>query len=403
MLLFASDLHLTDTAKRSSFSAPAFTRGLEEVLRSATDDGIRDIHLVLLGDIFEILKSHEWLDADVRPWETPTAGHRQTVTKIVHGIFAENADFFDALSKLRGGYPMKVSYLPGNHDAPLNTAMGDGCRQRLRTLLGETAPDDRFFDLSLDDEEHRVLARHGHHWDPSNRYVHGYCAIGDFIVIDVLTRLPLVLSKNLGIGIEDDELAFAHQLDDVIPQTAHAMARWLAQGIDDLTRLRGRRAMRDALADVAEGLEMRMRGRRFETALGSWWVRVLKRLVPYVVGKVDLLTLIRWLASARPPRPPELSEEAKEDLRRAKLSPEYVIFGHTHVPEYRTIVMKESIHRYLNCGTWRRVHRPADSSMRKSRFSFVSTSVGGLAVIRSADEAAATKRSRHELRYSYYA
>jgi UDP-2,3-diacylglucosamine pyrophosphatase LpxH len=402
MLLFASDLHLTDTAKRSSFSAAAFERALEEVLRSATDDGIGDIRLVLLGDVFEILKSTEWLRANVRPWEKCTEAHRQTVTRIVQSIFEQNADFFAALQKLRTDYPpLKVTYLPGNHDAPLNTEMGNGCRARLRTLLGEPGHDDRFFDPLIEDEEHGVLARHGHHWDPANRYLYGTTAIGDFIVIDVLTRLPFALAEHLGTDADDPELEFAHELDDVIPQTPNMMARWLAGGIDDLTRLRGARSMRSALAEVAEELEARMRGWRFESTLGSWWVKALKRAVPHLVGRVDMLALMRWLTSAKAPPPPQLAEEAKEEFRRSKVKAGYVIFGHTHVPEYRTIAT-DSIYRYLNCGTWRRVHRPADAWTRKTR-PFVSSNLGALAIIRSAEEAASMNRPRHELRYSFYA
>jgi UDP-2,3-diacylglucosamine pyrophosphatase LpxH len=401
MLLLASDLHLSDTAKRSSFSATAFERAAEEILRSAAEDGTKDIHLVLLGDIFEILKSTVWLDDNVRPWEASTGSHSQTVSRIVDSIFQQNADFFTSLSRLRADYSLKITYLPGNHDAPLNTEMGEGDRKKLRNLLGESNPDDRKFDVLLEDAEHGVLARHGHHWDPSNRYLYDTSAVGDFVVIDVLTRLPITLAKHLSTSIDDPDLTFAHEIDDVIPQTPYMMAHWLAGGIDRLTRIHGARAMRKALAEIAEDLEARMRGRRFETALGSWWVKLLKRAVPHLAGRVDMLALIRWLTSAKAPAPPQLAEEAKEELRRSKIAADYVIFGHTHVPEYRTIAM-DTIHRYLNCGTWRRVHRPADAWSRKTR-PFVTSNVAALAVIRSAAEAAACKRPRHELRYSFYA
>jgi UDP-2,3-diacylglucosamine pyrophosphatase LpxH len=400
VLVFASDLHLRDSAKRSSFSVDAFARSVEEVVRSARDDGIPHIHLILLGDIFELLKSTKWLEANTRPWEECTRAHAATVQSIVQSVFEQNADFFAALDKLRRDYSIRVSYVPGNHDRPLNGKMGDGCRILLREKLGQTAGDDRYFEEIFQDPEHRVFARHGHRWDPSNRYLSGSSAVGDFIVIDVLARLPLVLAQHLRTDVDDKQLYFAHELDDVIPQTTHEMARWLAEGIGSLTRLRGPAAMRLALGDIAEELEKRMRGWRVESTLGAWWVRALKGAVP-VLNRVDLVRLTRLLTSPQAPAPPQLSEEAKADLTGRKRELDYVVFGHTHIPEYRTIVSRQT-HWYLNCGAWRRVHRRADSTSGQAT-GFVTTNLGALAIIRSPDEARATKCPRHELRYSLYA
>jgi len=400
MLLFVSDLHLTDRKERSSFSTDIFVRRLEEVLQAAVAEGVTKIELVLLGDILEMLKSKQWLADNVRPWEPLTTQHENTVAKIANDIFDSNADFFASLRRLRDQYPLTVSYYPGNHDLPINTEMGKGSRRKLRELLDIAPGDDRYFLPNFDDSEHGVTGVHGHHWDRSNRYLHGMCAAGDFVVIDVITRLPGVLAMHLQMDENDPSLDFAHQIDDVIPQTVNAMATWLVEGIDRLTRIHGPRALRNATGRIAEELEHRMRGKRFESKLGSWWVKILKRVIPHLVGRVELIRPVRWLTSPKLPAPKNLVEEAHEDLIKAGEKTEYILFGHTHIPEYRTIA-GTPVRRYLNIGTWRRAHRRADVAHRKAG-AFVTTNVGAIAIIRSSEEARATKLPRHELRQFFY-
>lgn len=393
MLLFVSDLHLTDTKERSSFSPGAFCRSLEEVLRSATSDKVKQVELVLLGDILELLKSKRWLDDEVRPWETAGQKHKNTVAAIARDVFAANTGFFDTLKTLRQQYPLTISYYPGNHDGALNTSMGDGCRKELRDLLGIANADDRLFEPRFDNPEHRVVAAHGHEWDRENRYWFNTVAIGDFVVIDVVARLPPVLAKHLSMEEDDPYLEFAHQLDDVIPQTLNARIKWLIEGVNRLTRIHGARSMRRALGDIAEELEKRMRGHRFESEAGKLWVSILKHIMPG-------LGLMNRVTSLRQSQPHDFVDEAHQELFKADAKTEYVLFGHTHIPEYRTI-SGTPVKRYLNIGTWRRAHRRSDITNRKSS-AFVTTNVGAMAVLRSPEEARSMNRPRHELRQFFY-
>lgn len=397
MLVFASDLHLTDTPERSSFSAHAFTRSIEELLRFAPDDGIKEVRLVLLGDIFELLKSTKWLDRDVRPWEAATVTHRQTVREIFNGIVHANASLFRELERLRTDYGLTISYVPGNHDAPLNGPMGVGCRKRLRELLGSSVTDDRVFDESFRDDDCGVLARHGHHWDPANAYTFGTMAAGDFVVIDILARLPGVLAEHLHTTADDPELAFAHELDDVIPQTPRMMAIWLGQNTERLTRLRGRAAMKAAFGDIAKKLEKRAANCQFAADLASWWVNVLKTLVFVAAGKVDL---VKWTAklASHDAAPPAFSDDARGDLDETGKAYSCFVFGHTHVPDHR-VLAGPTPRRLLNCGAWRRVHHAAETAGLAP--AFATSYTGALAVIRKAGEAS-SRQKRYELRRFFY-
>jgi hypothetical protein len=57
MLLFVSDLHLVDLSECSTLNTPAFLQRIKQVLKDSAQLGVTNAKLVLLGDIFELLKS----------------------------------------------------------------------------------------------------------------------------------------------------------------------------------------------------------------------------------------------------------------------------------------------------------------------------------------------------------
>ncbi len=119
MLIFVSDLHLADTVERSTFDTWSFLQQLIRIMERALDTGVEKVTLVLLGDIFEILKSKKWIERQVRPWETVTQDHIDTVALIFDAIVASNPQFFAGLSKLAADYSFfRIEYVPGTTIAP---------------------------------------------------------------------------------------------------------------------------------------------------------------------------------------------------------------------------------------------------------------------------------------------
>src|SRR5215213_859771 len=173
MLILVSDLHLTDTVERCTFNARRFIESLNRIVREAGDKGIKKVTVILLGDIFELLKSREWIDKEIRPWEATSETHADAVESIFRSILNCNAEFFEGFQKLSKNHPFVViRYLPGNHDSPISTAMG----LRARALLNDTllaGSDDTELKEYLIDSAHETIARHGHEWDPDNRYKNG--------------------------------------------------------------------------------------------------------------------------------------------------------------------------------------------------------------------------------------
>src|SRR4029078_3070700 len=60
MLVALSDLHLTDGTTASDISPDAFQILEREILAAASDRDAREIHLLLIGDIFDLVRTDYW-------------------------------------------------------------------------------------------------------------------------------------------------------------------------------------------------------------------------------------------------------------------------------------------------------------------------------------------------------
>jgi UDP-2,3-diacylglucosamine pyrophosphatase LpxH len=154
MIVFVSDLHLSDTVERSTFNTDRFLDWLKATIEQAAKNNIETITLVLLGDIFEILRSRAWIDKGIRPWDAPRAEHLETVLSILGSIVASNPDFFAELRRLTETKLVDLTYLPGNHDRPLNIEMGSKARLSLRQELPLGEIGDRTFKSLFLDSHH---------------------------------------------------------------------------------------------------------------------------------------------------------------------------------------------------------------------------------------------------------
>ena len=149
MLVFISDLHFVDgSAGEHNLSHRAFKYFFEDVanIASKTSSEIKEIKIVLLGDIFDLLRTEGWFDypADERPWGTNEPaievhaltlfdaitdhpGNRQTFKIIRQGVA-------DLKGKCGLDAEARLFYLPGNHDRLVNRY--SSLRQKVCDCLG---------------------------------------------------------------------------------------------------------------------------------------------------------------------------------------------------------------------------------------------------------------------------
>jgi UDP-2,3-diacylglucosamine pyrophosphatase LpxH len=382
MLLFLSDLHLTDTLDRSTIDLTRLSEALDHQLDYAVRKrGIREVTLVLLGDIFELLKSRLWLERGLRPWEAVTPAHVQLVGDVFEAVVGANRPFWEDLKRLCQDYPLKLEYLPGNHDLYINTPMGKQACRRFQELLPFRQAGGRPFEPILPDSRHGVLAKHGHEWDPTNRYGkdNGTVAIGDAIVLEVLLRLPGLVAEALGSSAEDPHLAFLHEIDNVRPQHPRALAHWLLAGLDGLEEMTlarsARRSIEEGFQQLAKNLMALVDRVAFESTREiRWWEKFLLRTARALLKKPGMLRLaVRLPWGGRGPS--SYRQDALRDLEDAMTfvgDLRYVLCGHTHLHE---LIPLESSRGglpclYINTGTWRRTHRLAEVSFGKAPHTF---------------------------------
>jgi UDP-2,3-diacylglucosamine pyrophosphatase LpxH len=377
MIVFLSDLHLTDELSSSTIDLPRLFEVLGDSFRRAADSGAKDLHLVLLGDIFEMLKSKIWLESNLRPWEAATSAHVAAVAEIFSRIESANRDFFEGLQGLVRSHSVTLDYLPGNHDLVLNGAMGAVARARLQTLVTLPEKEGQPFRTVFSDAEHSVLAKHGHEWDPVNRYGETTAAFGDAIVIELVLQFPTLVAASLGLDESDANLAFLHEIDNVRPQQPRAMEQWLIVGLDRLARSHpnAAKALERVLIALAE--DVRALSQRSEFAgshAAHWWTEALFRLGKLVLRRYGALrTAIRLPAGGEVSS--SYRQDAFLDIQTALttgVAYRYIVCGHTHIHELVPLAVDASSPPalYVNTGTWRRTHRAAELSSLSRVHSF---------------------------------
>jgi UDP-2,3-diacylglucosamine pyrophosphatase LpxH len=391
MLFLVSDLHLNDCSHRSTFDFRAFERTLRDVVAQADREGVLSLKIVLVGDIFEMLKTSVWLDDGVRPWHTSSPKRTAAVTKIMGKIIAENQQFFTLLNDLCTQHSsLSLVYIPGNHDYMLNADAGEEARKLLRETLPLGVTDGRRFKDDYQDAEHQLIALHGHQWDEHNLYRGDTKPIGDVVVIELLARLPSLVAHYLGISVDDPRLEFVHEIDNVTPQTPQAMARWLARGLDKLAAEGlDATAINKAFVDVVNGFTTAIGSATFEGAgMIERWRDLLKDIASVVIPKWGAIRLaLPFGANDLRESYAERAAETVQSLAELDLDYRFVAYGHTHACETAVIAGAGEPHIYFNLGTWRRCHRMTRFAADLDAVDFASCIENTHVIVRTPDEA----------------
>ena len=269
MLIIISDLHLSDGTCGDSISSDAFhvfSERLNEMAMRASwrKEGeyhpIREVNILLLGDILDPLHSTLWLDTKLntpeytRPWtDRKNPAYAKKLKEITRTILAKHSDALAVFKNLKVEIPRKLSsqrdwqdnkdlvgieihlyYMIGNHDwyYGIPGAPFDEIRAEVVETLGlsqTSAPfpyrpeDDPVLAQKLD--SYKVYALHGDCYDHFNYDVEkGRLAstLGDVFTVEMLNRFPLEVAKQLP-ELSEEVIANLGEISHVRP----ALATWL--------------------------------------------------------------------------------------------------------------------------------------------------------------------------------
>lgn len=215
MLVFVSDIHLTDVLNNASIPRVDTFERFWTRIRAAR--GSRPAHLCFVGDLFDIVRSPTWLEADVRPYDEPSAAVIAKVDAIVDAVLVREAPFFKAIRDRVVAGELFVHYVLGNHDRLLRFAK-NARRKIWNALTGEDK------DVEFPDEatfpEHGVLAYHGHSSDGVNYHPDGAGTLGDAIGCELIVGFPRAVRQAT-----DSPHPELDDIDDVRP--IYAVPAWV--------------------------------------------------------------------------------------------------------------------------------------------------------------------------------
>lgn len=273
MLVIISDLHFVDgTSGAHNLRHEAFTKVFRSALvEAAKNNDAKEIKIVLLGDIVDLVRSTHWLEVPLkhRPWgaegladieayrdltacgqrrpteeiclrilgQLPDSGRKQDVAHKDTILYQnwETFSFFRDLSRTIHRYkelreiPVQIIYIPGNHDRMCN--LYPSVRDELARIFGLTITADVvdqhsghewWYRYVFMDETYGVLARHGHQFDQANyagrthaehvgrRQDNLQLPIGEVLTTEFAVRIPWEAAKHSVIGKE-----LVHRLQDI--------------------------------------------------------------------------------------------------------------------------------------------------------------------------------------------
>ncbi|MCG8448072.1 MAG: metallophosphoesterase [Pirellulales bacterium] len=415
MLVLISDLHLTDGTSGSTISPGAFQLLADRLTdlglsASRRRDGsyrpIERVDLVLLGDVLDIIRSTQWLQQPVRPWDDPKSRNLfDMVAQITASTLRHNELALGEFRKLaeqgisiplatREGQPadretqpipVRIHYMVGNHDWFYHLP-GENYNQLRRQIAAHmglaTYPDAPFPHEIWESNElvqvmrqHKVFARHGDVYDPFNyEGDRDASSLGDVIVVELLNRFGVQVMQELGDELSASALAGLREIDNIRPLLLIPV--WI-DGL--LERCCPQPALRKEVKRVWDELAEEFLAHPFVRQRDTWCPvdivdglqKALKFSRRLSVGWASWIA--QWIAELRGAGgssyyPHALTEQDFRN-RRAK----HIVYGHTHhaevVPLDASYADGYVLHQaYFNSGTWRRVHQQTQFAPREHEF-----------------------------------
>ncbi len=419
MLVLFSDVHLTDGRTAINPHETAFRLLGSELVACARQKKARELQFVMLGDVFDLVRTDYWQEKQVppaqRPWGgsalDPDTGMNRDVdllpqfAAILDDILATPAAA--ALVQTvrtageETGLTPRLVYVVGNHDRVFHNFPG------LRSALAAAfAPVQVEFRTVYRSDEYGVWARHGHEWD---EHCHGWdflrkvlhkgarvgrfddaayrvMGIGEVVTAELMGGLIHGARQRLTLPKDAPFLRRLLNVNNLRPMTEvfHWLS-WLAREEEERYTAACSEALRDALdgvlettfarrwdavkadlivsGDLTDYLQLARR------ALGDRSnIDRLRKILP-VLDKVNVaLTALKGSQD-------HYEKGASEEVPGLPPGVQYILYGHTHQARQRCLAaqLDGAARVYLNTGTFVPViDRAADGSFFESnRMSYV--------------------------------
>jgi UDP-2,3-diacylglucosamine pyrophosphatase LpxH len=373
MLVIASDIHLTDGSSGKTIHSGAFQKFalyLKDIVQTAE---AREVEIVLLGDIIDLIRSDYWLRSDIRPWSKPgdkdgeNQGLKDYTLKILDKISEKEdnkksiAHIEEFRKEMEGEkVSVKITYITGNHDWLINRY--PETRTKVAQFLGIDNPNqykDKTFDTERYWEDYRVFARHGDIYDPFNFDENrDASSLGDAIVIDLLNSFPRKVESEIGSAKDPDLISELREIDNVrplidIPLWIHGVCRRAKSPETE-------KQVKEVWNKLVDGF---LKNKFVKAHNKPWRIDVVDALrlglkISRLVSLDDIIKLP--LRQFYKKSEDYVSKAFHEEYVRRNMA-EFVVYGHTHhhqIVPLDLVPMPDGILQktYFNTGTWRKIH-----------------------------------------------
>jgi UDP-2,3-diacylglucosamine pyrophosphatase LpxH len=415
VIVIISDLHLTDGSSGETIHEGAF-RLFRERLRDLVYDAskrsdetyepIRQVDVILLGDILDIIRSTQWCTAppEVRPWGNVNDPRvQEKVRTITETILTHNASSIAVLRSLsqdmavtvprataegkvaaashdsraveRVPVQVRLHYMIGNHDwmYHLPGEPYEKVRELIRRELGLANPPGPFPHDPRESaaitklyRDHRIFARHGDIYDDLNfEQTRDASSLGDAVVIELLNRFPELVAMQLGSRLSNDCKQGLKELDNVRP--LQIVPVWL----DGLLKNTCTPSQAKEIKDIWNTQAKQFLSTPFVERRGHFLfklgIRFSRDFSLYTLSRIILRILKRTQSH------PSFAAYALKEAAFRDGSADFLIYGHTHwyeVVPLRAAPSGQGLLKqiYINSGTWRAVHELGDFDPRQEQF-----------------------------------
>jgi UDP-2,3-diacylglucosamine pyrophosphatase LpxH len=431
MLVIISDLHLTDGTSGETIKEGAF-RIFRNRLRDLAYDAswradgkykpIETLDLLLLGDIFDLLRSTRWLAEEegapgfARPWDNPQSQpFVDKIGAINDAILHNNAASLNILRNLNDGKTMtippatgagkpakvdwkpdapkrvpvevRLHYMVGNHDwfYHLPGEAHDQIRQKVVEAMGLSTPAMEPFPHEPAESttiqalcaSHNVFVRHGDIFDPysyEEKAGRDASSLGDVIVVELVNRFPAEVELRMGDELPQACLDGLKELDNVRPMLlapvwVNSLLRCTCDNSDQIKKVKD---IWDELADHFLEIQF-VRARDTLSPFDNVDRLALALKFSKGVSLRAISGLMSWLKGGVESETVTYYDFACQEPAFENRTTQFIVHGHTHhyelVPLDSTQVDGKPFNQmYLNAGTWRPVHELARVHPREEEF-----------------------------------
>jgi UDP-2,3-diacylglucosamine pyrophosphatase LpxH len=404
VLILISDLHLTDGTTAINVAPSALKLLSDEIAAGCKDRADQEKHLVLLGDIYDLVRTDYWLrkgiPREARPWGAPP-GQKLNPTTGMNPAGAAEGQFKEILNDIiaspsgaaltalvKGlGAAAKVTYVIGNHDRVFNNF--PSLQQIVRTALNV----DVKFTNQVVEPAYGVAARHGHEWDKDchawefitkvqkrriDRFdpsTYQMMAIGEVVTAELMGGFVYRVATALDPASEDD-LRFLEQIKDVnnLRPMGDALSwvKWFTEGRDNPRYLN---IVRQALIGSLEDLLASALAREWDKIKTDFLVtrdlvdnfqtglKALKASSD-LASLGDKASVFQWIGGAKDRVLAFLGLDKGDtyvngarEVFAAKQLPrtiQYIAYGHTHLARHDCFsgALSGAVQLYVNTGTY---------------------------------------------------